>query len=230
MGAAELVALFDVDNTLIDNDTVEADLQRHLSTEFGAEEAARYWALYEDQRRHLGYADYLGALQRYRLELRYDPRLLAMSDFLLEYPFADRLFPGALAALAHVAAFARPVILSDGDAVFQPRKVRRSGLWDAVGGRVLVYIHKEQMLSDVEHWYPAEHYLMVDDKRTILAAVKARWSDRVTTVLVDQGHYARHPPDPLPSPAPDIRLDSVAALTSLDAEALLAAGRAVSPR
>jgi hypothetical protein len=230
MERAALVALFDVDNTLIDNDTVEADLQHHLSSEFGEAEAAHYWALYEDQRRQLGYADYLGALQRYRLELCYDPRLLAMSDFLLEYPFADRLFPGALATLAHVATFARPVILSDGDAVFQPRKVRRSGLWDAVDGRVLIYIHKEQMLDDVEHWYPADRYSMVDDKRTILASVKQQWSERVTTVFVDQGHYARHPTDPLPSPGPDLRVDGVAELTGYDAEALIAGGRAVSPR
>jgi hypothetical protein len=229
MGAPALVALFDVDNTLIDNDRVEADLQQHLRAQFGAEEAARYWALYEDQRRRVGYADYLGALQRYRLELRYDPRLLAMADFLLEYPFAERLVPGALAALAHVASFALPVILSDGDAVFQPRKVRRSGLWDAVGGRVLIYIHKDEMLGDVEHWYPTDRYLIADDKRTILASVKAQWRDRVTTVFVDQGHYARHPPDPLPTPGPDVCLESVAGLVDLDAEALSAPGRAVSP-
>jgi FMN phosphatase YigB (HAD superfamily) len=186
----EIVFLFDVDNTLLDNDRVEEDLRSHLEREFGAENRERYFAILERLRAELGYADYLGALQGYRLENLCDHRLLTISSFLVDYPFADRLYPGALAALEHVRAWGTTVILSDGDVVFQPRKVQQSGLWDAVGGRVLIYIHKEQMLSDVEKRYPAKHYIMVDDKLRILAAMKRSWGARLTTVFPRQGHYA----------------------------------------
>src|SRR4030043_2367956 len=160
----EVVFLFDVDNTLLDNDRAEKDLQRHIERGFGAESRDRYWAIFEELRAELGYTDYLGALQRYRLEDLCDPRLLMMSSFLVDYPFANRLYPGSLAVLEHVRAWGETVILSDGDVVFQPRKVQRAGLWEAVEGRVLIYIHKEQMLDDVEARYQAQHYVMVDDK------------------------------------------------------------------
>jgi hypothetical protein len=188
--ASDIVFLFDVDNTLLDNDRVEQDLRLHLEREFGAESRDRYFDILEALRDELGYADYLGALQRYRLEDLCDPRLLTMSSFLIDYPFADRLYPKAMDVLKHVEAWGRTVILSDGDVVFQPRKVRQSGLWDAVEGRVLIYIHKEQMLGDVEMRYPAKRYIMIDDKRRILAAMKKRWGDRLTTVFPRQGHYA----------------------------------------
>ena len=185
--------LFDVDNTLLDNDAIQDDLGEHLQREFGAASRERYWAIFEQLRGELGYADYLGALQRYRLENLDDPQLLLISFFLIDYPFAQRLYPGALAALARCGSAGVTVILSDGDVVFQPRKVQRSGLWDAVAGRVLIYLHKEQMLDAVERRYPAAHYVVIDDKLRILSAIKQAWGARVTTVFARQGHYALDP-------------------------------------
>jgi FMN phosphatase YigB (HAD superfamily) len=189
----DVVFLLDCDNTLLDNDRVQDDLRAHLAGEFGTESRDRYWRIFEALRTELGYADYLGALQRYRLGEMNDPRLLLMSGFLVDYPFADRLYPRALHALAHLCRWGPTVILSDGDVVFQPRKVQRSGLWQAVEGRVLIYVHKEQSLADVEQRYPARHYVMVDDKVRILAAMKSVLGDRLTTVFVRQGHYALDP-------------------------------------
>ena len=190
MAPHEVVFLLDVDNTLLDNDAVIEDLKRHLIDAFGAECQQRYWELFEQLREELGYADYLGALQRYRIERPRDPHLLRISLFLLHYPFADRLYPRALDVVARLRRLGPVVILSDGDVVFQPRKVERSGLWAAVDGEVLIYIHKEQMLDDVERRYPARRYVMVDDKVRVLAAIKAVWRERLTTVFVRQGHYA----------------------------------------
>jgi FMN phosphatase YigB (HAD superfamily) len=184
------VYLFDVDNTLLDNDRVAADLRRHLTEEFGPERQQRYWDEYERLRDELGYADYLGALQRFRVAFPHDTHMLSVSEWLIEYPFAERLYPGALELVGAVRERGRPVIFSDGDVVFQPRKVLRSGLWDAFAGDVLIYVHKERELDDVERCYPAERYVLVDDKLRILAAVKELWGDRVTTVFVRQGHYA----------------------------------------
>src|SRR6185295_9627272 len=175
-----VVFLLDCDNTLLDNDRVQDDLRSHLEREFGAASSDRYWAIFEALRAELGYADYLGALQRYRLGDMNDPRLLLMSSFLVDYPFADRLYAGALDAIAHLSRLGLPVILSDGDVVFQPRKIQRSGLWDAVAGRVLIYIHKEKMLDAVAQAYPARHYVVVDDKLRILAAMKQAWGGRLT--------------------------------------------------
>jgi FMN phosphatase YigB (HAD superfamily) len=185
-----VVFLFDVDNTLLDNDKVAADLQRHLASEIDAEGAQEYWRIFEELRTELGYADYLGALQRYRSKHPRAPNLVCVSDFLINYPFAERLFPNALNVIEHVEQWGPAVILSDGDVVFQPLKVSRSGLANAVSWRVLIYVHKEQELDDVEKRYPAEHYVLVDDKLRILAAVKKFWGSRVTTVFVRQGHYA----------------------------------------
>jgi FMN phosphatase YigB (HAD superfamily) len=188
--AHSTVFLFDVDNTLLDNDAVIDDLKQHLSDNFGAEPARRYWELFEQLRSELGYADYLGALQRYRIENPRDTRLLGVSLYLLHYGFANRVYTGALDAIRHAERRGRVAILSDGDVVFQPRKVERSGLWGAVEGNVLIYIHKEEMLDDVERRYPAERYVMIDDKIRILTAMKAIWGARLTTVFVRQGHYA----------------------------------------
>lgn len=184
------VFLFDVDNTLLDNDSMSNDLRAYLTEAFGAARQERYWAIFEELRAELGYADYLGALQRYRVENLRDPHMLAASNYLVSYPFAERLYPGALDLLTRLRAHGLVVVLSDGDVVFQPRKIARSGIWDAVEGNVLIYIHKEQMLDDVEARYPAAHYVMVDDKVHILAKMKAIWGDRLTTVFVRQGHYA----------------------------------------
>src|SRR4029077_6593718 len=206
------VFLFDVDNTLLDNDAVQADLSAHLEREFGAASRDRYWALFEQLRGELGYADYLGALQRYRLENLDDPQLLRVSAFLVDYPFAARLYPGALAALERCGRLGGTVILSDGDVVFQPRKVQGSGLWEAVAGRVLIYLHKEQMLGAVERRYPAQHYVMVDDKLRILSAMKDFWGERLTTVFARQGHYALDAREVAAYPPADVTLGNIAEL------------------
>ena len=219
-----VVFLFDVDNTLLDNDRVAADLKRYLTREVGAERQERYWAIFEKLRVELGYADYLGALQRYRLDYPRDPRLLAVSSFLVNYPFANRLFPESLDVIEHLGAWGPTVILTDGDVVFQPRKIERSGLFDAVEGRVLIYIHKERELDDVEQRYPAEHYVLVDDKVRILTAIKEQWGERLTTVFPRQGHYA-HAPDVERFPAPDVTIDRIGDLTTYDMPALLDAAR-----
>ena len=222
----EIVFLFDVDNTLLDNDLVQDDLRKHLENEFGVESSNRYWAIFEGLRAELGYADYLGALQRYRLEDLCDPRLLMMSSFLVDYPFADRLYPGWLDALEHVRSWGTPVILSDGDVVFQPRKVQRSGLWEAVEGRVLIYIHKEQMLDDVKERFPTRHYVMVDDKLRILTAMKRIWGDQLTTVFPQQGKYALDPQVIASYPPADITIARIGELVNYDLGALLDGGKA----
>ncbi len=212
----EVVFLFDVDNTLLDNDRVLEDFRSHIEREFGAETRDRYFAILEELHAELGYADYLGALQRYRLEDLCDPRLLRMSSFLVDYPFAKRLYPGSLEALKHVRPWGPTVILSDGDVVFQPRKVQRSGLWEAVEGRVLIYIHKEQMLNDVERRYPARHYVMVDDKLRILTSMKKVWGDRLTTVWPRQGHYALDPQATATHPPADLTIGRIGDLLNYD--------------
>lgn len=206
---APIVFLFDVDNTLLDNDAVQADLSDHLEREFGREHRDRYWSIFEALRTELGYADYLGALQRYRLENLDDPQLLLISTFLIDYPFANRLYPDALEVLAHCRRFGPTVILSDGDVVFQPRKVRRSGLWDAVEGRVLIYLHKERMLDSVRRRHPAARYVMVDDKLRILTAMKGAWGSSLTTIFPRQGHYARDPKEIAAYPAADVTLERI---------------------
>jgi FMN phosphatase YigB (HAD superfamily) len=216
-----IVFLFDVDNTLLDNDRVTADLRRHLEREVGAERSTRYWAIFEELRAELGYADYLGALQRYRGEYPRDPHLLTVSSFLINYPFANRLFPNALDVIEKVRIWGPAVILSDGDVVFQPRKIERSALWEAVGGDVLIYIHKEHELDDVERRYPAEHYVLIDDKVRILAAVKEVWGDRLTTVFPKQGHYAHDAKEIAQYPAADITVERIGDLLVYDLPAFL---------
>jgi len=203
-----LVFLLDVDNTLIDNDSVIQDLRDTLQAKVGAAREARYWAIFEDCRRALGYADYLGTLQRYRLEDPHDPNLLTISSFLLDYPFRTRLFPGAIDLIRALNGLGRAVILTDGDVVFQPLKIQRSGLFDAVDGRVLLYVHKEQELHDVERRFPADHYVLVDDKIRLLTAIKKVWRDRLTTVFPRQGHYA-HDADVATYPAPDVTIERI---------------------
>lgn len=220
----DIVFLLDVDNTLLDNDGVVDDLRRQLIDNFGSTRAERYWAFFEELLGELGYTDYLGALQRYRLrefgDDMNDPRLLQMSTFLVDYPFADRLYPGALEVVGHLKRFGTPVILTDGDVVFQPRKVQRSGLWQAVDGRVLIYIHKELMLDAVQKRYPARHYVMVDDKLRILSAMKAAWGERLTTVFPRQGRYALDPLETAAHPAADICVERIADLLDCPLAAL----------
>ena len=226
----EIVFLFDVDNTLLNNDRVLDDLRNHID-HFGAASADRYWTIFEHLRAELGYADYLGALQRYRQEeaggLVNDPRLLLMSSFLVDYPFASRLYSGSLDAIEHCRRWGPTVILTDGDVVFQPRKVQRAGLWEAVEGRVLIYVHKEYMLDDVERRYPARHYVMVDDKLRILAAMKNIWRDRLTTVFPRQGHYALDPGNIAEYPTADLTLECIGDLVKCDLPVLLRGATAV---
>jgi FMN phosphatase YigB (HAD superfamily) len=208
----DLVFLFDVDNTLLDNDRVQADLADHLTECYGADACNRYWDIFEEVRHELGYADYLGALERFRLEKMHDPTILRMSSWLVDYPFADRIYKGALSAVQHVQQWGPAVILSDGDAVFQPRKIDRSGLWTAFDGRVLIYVHKEQELADVEQFYPAKRYVMIDDKLRILNAIKDVWGERVSTVFPKQGHYAQDPHALAGCQPADIQLDHISEL------------------
>jgi FMN phosphatase YigB (HAD superfamily) len=212
----DIVFLFDVDNTLLDNDRIQDDLRGHLAECFGERTRDRYWEIFEELRGELGYADYLGALERYRVEDLHDPRLLRMSSWLVDYPFADRLYPGALDAVRHVQKWGRPVVLSDGDAVFQPRKVERSGLWKAFDDAILIYIHKEEELDDVERLYPAKRYVLIDDKLRILAAVKKVWGDRVLTAFPKQGHYANDPKALAAYPPADVALERIGDLVALD--------------
>jgi len=217
------VFFFDVDNTLLDNDRVAEDLRRYLTTKVGEASAQRYWEIFEQLRAELGYADYLGALQRYRVERPRDPKLLAVSHFMVNYPFANRLFPESLDAVGYAQSLGRAVILSDGDVVFQPLKVDRSGLYEIFDRQVLIYIHKELELDDAEAKYPAAHYVMVDDKVRILAAIKKHWGARVTTVFPRQGHYALNEALVAQYPKPDITLERIGDLQKYSLEQILAA-------
>ena len=221
--AKRIAFLFDVDNTLLDNDRVIVDMRRHLERQIGREGGDRYWEVFERQRSELGYADYLGALQRYRVAYPRDPRLLEISRFLVNYPFANRLFPESLDVLEHCKQWGPAVIVSDGDVVFQPRKVERSGLADAVDGNVLIYIHKERELDDVEARFPADHYVIADDKLRILEALKRHWGGRVTTVFPRQGHYAHDAQILASCPPADVSIERIGELLRYDAETLLAA-------
>jgi len=217
----KVVFLFDVDNTLLDNDRVQDHLSEHLAENYGTAARDRYWEILRGLVDELGYVDYLGALERYRVEALHQPEVLRMSSWLVDYPFAERLYPGALDALRHARQWGRTVILSDGDAVFQPRKVERSGLWQAVEERVLIYIHKERELEYVERLYPADHYVLVDDKLRILDAVKKVWGPRVTTVFPKQGHYANDPQALRDFPSADVALERIGDFVACGLDALL---------
>jgi len=219
----DTVFLFDVDNTLLDNDRVSKDLRRFLEKEVGVERSNRYWQIFEELRAELGYADYLGALQRYRVEQPYETHLLSVSTFLINYPFANRLFPNSLDALDYCKQFGKVVILSDGDVVFQPRKVERSGLFEAVEGNILIYIHKEGELHDVERRYPAKHYVLVDDKLRILTAIKKIWGAKVTTVFPRQGHYAFDEKEIAKYPPADVTIERIGDLLNFTVEQIIKA-------
>ena len=218
-GARELVFLLDVDNTLLDSDRVIADLMRHLDREVGHERQQHYWEMFNELRAEVGYADYLGALQRYRMEYPRDAHVLTVSSYLINYPFANRLFPESLDVIDRLRGWGEVVICSDGDVVFQPRKIERSGLFEAVGGNVLIYVHKEQELPDIERRYPADHYVLVDDKLRLLTAFKQQWGSRVTTVFPRQGHYALDPDIVRAYPPADLTVERIGDLLRMDREA-----------
>ncbi len=213
--ATDLVFLLDVDNTLLDNDRFADDLGSRLEAAFGAAQRRRYWDIFSRLRAQLGRADYLASLQEFRSGLDEDPRLLEMSAYLLEYPFADLLYPQALATIAHLARLGLPVVLSDGDIVYQPRKIQHAGVWAAVEGRVLIFLHKEQSLDLMQRRYPATHYVMVDDKPNLLAAMKRVLQERLTTIFVRQGHYAHATDMGSITPTPDRSIDTIAELLQL---------------
>ncbi|HEX2327327.1 MAG TPA: HAD family hydrolase [Candidatus Angelobacter sp.] len=215
MADPRLVFLFDVDNTLLDNDRIAAHLKKYLEDTVGAERQQRYWDIFEQLRSELGYADYLGALQRYRIEHPRDESLLAVSHFMINYPFAIRLYPESLDAVEYVKQWGTPVVLSDGDVVFQPLKIERSGIGETFSRNILIYIHKERELDDVEKRYPADHYVLIDDKLRILTAVKKIWGDRVTTVFPRQGHYALDTTAIAQYPKADITIERIGDLMQL---------------
>ena len=215
--------LFDIDNTLLDNDHVTDDLRHHLEVHVGFDQQKRYWGIFEQLRTELGYADYLGALQRYRVEHPRDPRLLEVSHFMINYPFANRLYPNSLDAVEHVKQWGPIVSVSDGDVVFQPRKVDRSGLGDVFGSNVLIYVHKEHELDDVEARFNAKHFVMIDDKVRLLSAVKKFWGPRVTTVFPRQGHYALNAVEVAKYPRPDITIERIGELLDYSFEEMRAA-------
>jgi len=223
------VFLLDVDNTLLNNDAAQSDYRDHIGLECGPSAAQRYWEIVEELRNKLGYADYLGALQSYRDEDTHDPQLFLMSSFMLEYPFRDRLFPNALEVIRHLQTLGPVVIVSDGDVVFQPRKIERSGLWQTVDGNVLIYIHKELELDEIQRRYPAAHYVMVDDKLRILTSMKKIWGERLTTVLPGQGHFALNAQTLGTYPAADISIKRIGDLLSYDLPTLLAAATRDAP-
>jgi len=227
---SEIVFLFDVDNTLLNNDQVADDLKQHLTSKVGPSSSQRYWEIFEQLRSELGYADYLGALQRYRIENPRNPELLEVSHFMINYPFAERLYPESLATVEYAKRLGRAVILSDGDVVFQPLKIDRSGLRKAFADRVLIYIHKELELDDVEAKYPAKHYVMVDDKVRILAAIKQNWDARVTTIFPRQGHYALDAALLAQYPPPDIALESIGELQKSSLDQILSAAKSAAKR
>ena len=223
MASDRVVFLFDVDNTLIDNDHIVADLMKHLERAIGHELQQRYWEYFEQLRSELGYADYLGALQRYRISHPRDFHIMEVSYFLMDYHFANRLFPCSLDVVERFKQYGEAAILSDGDMIFQPRKVERSGLREAVDGKVMIYIHKENELDDVEARYPADHYVLIDDKVRILDAVKKAWGARVTTVFPRQGHYAADAKETAKYPTPDVTVARIDQLLEYDLARLLAA-------
>ncbi len=223
MTSNPIVFLVDVDDTLVENDRIQDDLKHHIEREFGAECRDRYWAIQEELFNELGYRDYLGALQRFRVEHPYEPHLVTIASFLVDYPFANRLYLGSLDVLERFSGWGQTVILSDGDVVFQPRKIERSGIFEAVEGHVLIYIHKEEALYDIERRYPAQHYILVDDKLRILTAVKKVWGDRVTTVFVRQGKFALDPAVIASFPPADVTVERISDLLGYDLSALLTA-------
>jgi FMN phosphatase YigB (HAD superfamily) len=222
-GGGDVVFLLDVDNTLLDNDRFGADLGARLEQAFGADQRDRYWAIFTALREELSYADYLAALQKFRVGLDDNPDLLQMSSFMLEYPFANRLYPRALEAIAHLSTLGLPVVMSDGDVVFQPRKIQRSGIWNAVQGRVLIYVHKERALDAMRQRYAARHYVMIDDKPQLLSAMKRALGKKLTTVFVHQGHYAAQSADTVIDPPPDLEIERIGDLLGHELSDFLAA-------
>ena len=220
--ADKIVFLVDVDDTLLENDRIQEDLRHYIEREFGPECRDRYWKIQEKLFQELGYRDYLGAFQLFRVKHPYSHHLVTAADYLVDYPFKQRLYPGALDVLARLRKWGRTVILTDGDVVFQPRKVVRSGIFKAVDGHVLIYIHKEAALADVQRRYPAKHYVVVDDKLRILDAIKKAWGKKVTTVFPCQGLFANNPKIQSAFPeAADVKVKRIRELLRIDLSGII---------
>jgi len=203
--------LVDVDNTLFDNDRFAVELSAHLEKSFNVAERERYWSLHKKRWAEFGISDYLGTMQQFRQGLQNDPSLLQMSSFLLDFPFGDLLYPHALEVVKHMRSLGPASALSDGDMVFQPRKLQHSGIFDAFHGNALIYEHKQHELDLLQQRFPAQRYVMIDDKPNILADMKKVLGDRLTTVFVRQGRYAADASPELRS-APDMKIDAIADL------------------
>jgi FMN phosphatase YigB (HAD superfamily) len=212
----QVIFLFDVDNTLLDNDRMKRDLGDYVNRTFGPGAENELWTLYEEERVKHGYADFLGTLERFRLAHLQDTRVLKLANWVMDYPYIERLYPDALGVVRHVRQWGLPVILTDGDGVFQPHKLERAGLLGAFGGHVLNYVHKEQELDSVKRAYPAKHYVLIDDKLSLLNLVKKAWGDRVTTVFPRQGHYANDAKILARSQPADIEIERIADLMDYD--------------
>jgi hypothetical protein len=219
----DLVFLLDVDNTLLDNDRAKEDMAARVEDLVGAERAARWWELYEQVRQETDVVDYPRTLTRYRAVFPDEPRFPHLADFILGLPYAGYVYPGALETLTYLRTLGTTVIVSDGDAVYQAAKIARAGLAAAVDDHVLIFLHKEGRIEDVRQRYPAEHYLLIDDKLRILARLKGILGDLVTTLHVAQGHYASSERGIYP--AADLEVPSIAAVRQLGREVFLGGGR-----
>ncbi len=218
-----LVFLIDVDNTLIDNDAVKKDLDEHITVELGPALAARFWEIYEQARKERETVDIPLALSRLRTQTSLadmdEQTYLHVHSIFDNYPFFERLYPGTLETLHYLRTLGLTVIVSDGDRFFQAEKIFASNLAEAVEGRVLIYIHKQQHLDEIVRQYPADHYVMIDDKPEILADTKELWGKRVTTAFVQQGKYAAEQKPP--NFAPDISVLHIADLRNYSATQFL---------
>ncbi len=217
-----LTIFVDVDNTLIDNDAAKEEMDRRLVSVVGPEEAKRFWAVYEEVRREFGVVDIPRALARFEATSELDEenlgRRVALAEVFMDFPFREYLFPDALATLGHLRLLGRLALLSDGDEVFQPVKIARSGLADAVDGYVLVYPHKEAHHGELEAIFPADHYILVDDKLEVIGRFREQFTSPLTTVFVRQGKYATAAGPP-PWPGADIVVERIGDLRGYSQEA-----------
>ncbi len=214
-----LVFLLDVDNTLLDNDALKAEIGSRIQMLVGVELARRFWVVYEQVRQQAEFVDYPATLDRFINQYGDASQPVQLRQIFESLPFASFLFPDVIETLRHLRSLGTVAILSDGDQVFQPLKIRKSGLEEAVGGNVLIYVHKERELQRVFAQYPADHYVMVDDKPRILSALEEECPSRFTTVFVLQGHYAREGEY---EPVPDIVVHHFADLAGFTLEQFLA--------
>ncbi|WP_158744178.1 HAD family hydrolase [Acidisphaera sp. L21] len=212
METAPLVFLVDVDNTLLDNDQFQDALKAHIAKVSGPAARDRYWEIQEHLFHSLGYRDYLGAFQTYRLERPEDVDAIWLSLFVVDFPYATLLYPGALELIAALRKLGRVVALTDGDAVFQPRKLQGAGLIEPLDRHIMICVHKEAEVAEIERRYPAERYVVIDDKIRLLTAFKKVWGNKVMTVFPRQGQFGLDTKVIAANPPADIDVDRIAQL------------------